>query len=81
MDVSSNYNMLLGRPWVHMARSVPSTLHQCVKFEWGRIEVTILGELSHPIIYLNSIQVTDELDGATFHTLEMMQVVRVNEES
>ncbi|KAK4733590.1 hypothetical protein R3W88_007851 [Solanum pinnatisectum] len=34
MDVSSNYNLLLGRPWVHMARTVPSTLHQCVKFEW-----------------------------------------------
>ncbi|KAG5570823.1 hypothetical protein H5410_060589 [Solanum commersonii] len=36
--------------------------------------------LSHPILSVNSILVTDELDGATFHTLEIMQVVRVNEE-
>ncbi|XP_049358814.1 uncharacterized protein LOC125823480 [Solanum verrucosum] len=79
MDVSSNYNLLLGRPWVHMARAVPSTLHQCVKFEWGHTEVTIHGELSHPIHSVNSIPVTDELDGATFHTLEIMQAIRVNE--
>ncbi|KAK4713618.1 hypothetical protein R3W88_019525 [Solanum pinnatisectum] len=81
MGMSSNYNLLLGRPWVHMARAVPSTLHQCVKFEWGRTEVTIHGELSHPILSVNSIPVTDELDGATFHTLEIMQVVRVNEKA
>uniref|UniRef100_M1DM39 Gag/pol polyprotein n=1 Tax=Solanum tuberosum TaxID=4113 RepID=M1DM39_SOLTU len=81
MDVSSNYNLLLGRPWVDMARAVPSTFHQCVMFEWGRTEVTIYGELSHPIISVNSIPVTDELDGTTFHTLEIMKVVRVNEEA
>ncbi|XP_049400009.1 uncharacterized protein LOC125864121 [Solanum stenotomum] len=79
MDVSSNYNLLLGRPWVHMVRAVPSTLHQCVKFEWGHTEVTIHGELSHPIHSVNSIPITDELDGATFHTLEIMQAIRVNE--
>ncbi|KAH0764884.1 hypothetical protein KY285_000755 [Solanum tuberosum] len=79
MDVSSNYNMLLRRPWVHMARAVPSTLHQCVKFEWGCTEVTIYRELRHPIHYVNSIPVTDELDGATFHTLEIMQAINVNE--
>lgn len=28
MNVSSTYNLLLGRPWVYMARAVPSTLHQ-----------------------------------------------------
>ena len=77
MDVSSNYNLLLGRPWVHMARVVPSTLHQYVMFEWGRTYVTIHGELSHPILSINSIRVTDELDIVTFHTLEIMQVVRV----
>ncbi|XP_049410414.1 uncharacterized protein LOC125873545 [Solanum stenotomum] len=79
MDVSSNYNLLLGRPWVHMARAVPSTLHQCVKFEWGHREVTIHGEGNHPIYSVNSIPVIDELGGATFHTLEIMQAIRVNE--
>ncbi|KAM3360583.1 hypothetical protein P3S68_015437 [Capsicum galapagoense] len=27
IDVSSSYNLLLGRPWVHMARAILSTLH------------------------------------------------------
>ena len=32
MDISLSYNYLLGRPWIHIARAVPSTLHQKVKF-------------------------------------------------
>ena len=28
MDISSSYNCLLGRPWIHIAGVVPSTLHQ-----------------------------------------------------
>ncbi|KAG5600628.1 hypothetical protein H5410_031998 [Solanum commersonii] len=46
-----------------------------------RKEVTIHGELSHPIHYVNSIPVTDELDGAIFHTLEILQAIRVNKEA
>ena len=80
MDVSFNYNLLLGRPWVHMIGEVRSTLHQCVKFEWGRTEVTIHGELSHPIHSINSILSIDKLDEATFHNLEIMQSIRAKEE-
>ena len=32
MDISSSYNCLLGRPWIHITRAVPSTLHQKIKF-------------------------------------------------
>ena len=37
MDCPSAYNVLLGRPWIHQMRSVPSTLHQSIKFHtpWG----------------------------------------------
>ena len=27
MDISPSYNCLLGRPWIHIARVVPSTLY------------------------------------------------------
>ncbi|KAG5591487.1 hypothetical protein H5410_042001 [Solanum commersonii] len=37
-------------------------------------------KLSHPILSVNSILATDELDRATFHTLEIMQAIRVGEE-
>lgn len=27
LNITIGYNLLLGRPWIHMARAVPSTLH------------------------------------------------------
>ena len=33
IDMDTCYNLLLGRPWIHTARAIPSTLHQVVKFE------------------------------------------------
>ena len=30
--ISSTYNLLLGHLWIHSSGSVPSSLHQCVKF-------------------------------------------------
>ncbi|XP_074300061.1 uncharacterized protein LOC141631267 [Silene latifolia] len=44
LDCLSSYNAILGRPWIHNVRAIPSTYHQCVKIptEWG-IE-TIKGE-------------------------------------
>ena len=32
MDISPSYNCLLGRPWIHIVRVVPFTLHQKIKF-------------------------------------------------
>ncbi|KAE8727711.1 putative magnesium transporter NIPA3 [Hibiscus syriacus] len=32
MDIIPTYNFLLGRPWIHHAGAVPSTLHQRMKF-------------------------------------------------
>nr|XP_009779069.1 PREDICTED: uncharacterized protein LOC104228328 [Nicotiana sylvestris] len=44
VDMDTFYNFLLGRPWIHMARAVPSTLHQMVKFEHDRQEIIVHGE-------------------------------------
>ena len=32
MDISSSYNCLLKRPWIHIVGAVPSILHQKIKF-------------------------------------------------
>ena len=32
MDINLSYNCLLGRPWIHSAGAVPSSLHQKLKF-------------------------------------------------
>ncbi|XP_060192679.1 uncharacterized protein LOC132622154 [Lycium barbarum] len=82
MDISSTYNLLLGRPWVHMAGVVPSTLHQGLKFEWGLEQIIVQGELGHPVYSERSIPVIEEmgeLDGATFHAVEIMQAVKIDE--
>ncbi|XP_070013312.1 uncharacterized protein [Nicotiana sylvestris] len=44
VDVAVPYNLLLGQPWIHTAKAVPSTLHQMVKFEWDREEIVVHGE-------------------------------------
>ncbi|XP_069142936.1 uncharacterized protein [Solanum lycopersicum] len=31
LDIDTSYNLLLGRPFIHMAEAVPSTLHQMMK--------------------------------------------------
>ncbi|KAG5614710.1 hypothetical protein H5410_014534 [Solanum commersonii] len=51
------------------------------KSEYDTKAVTIHGELCHPIHSANSIPVTNEFDGDTFHTFEIIQVVRLNEEA
>ncbi|XP_070044889.1 uncharacterized protein [Nicotiana tomentosiformis] len=33
LDMVVSYNLLLGRPWIHTAKAIPSSLHQMVKFE------------------------------------------------
>ncbi|XP_070026409.1 uncharacterized protein [Nicotiana sylvestris] len=35
IDMPTSYNLLLGRPWIHIAGAVASTLYQAVKFEWN----------------------------------------------
>ncbi|XP_074271739.1 uncharacterized protein LOC141595673 [Silene latifolia] len=32
IDGSSTYKVILGRPWLHKMKAVPSTYHQCIKF-------------------------------------------------
>jgi len=44
MDIEPAYTMLLGRPWIHSANAVPSTLHQRIKYIMGDRIITIRGE-------------------------------------
>ncbi|RDX60131.1 hypothetical protein CR513_61760, partial [Mucuna pruriens] len=44
MDISPAYSCLLGRPWIHMAGAVPSSLHQRVKFITNHQLINVVGE-------------------------------------
>ena len=41
LDSPSAYNVILGRPWIHKMRAVPSTFYQVVRFptKWGIKEI------------------------------------------
>ncbi|KAD3337262.1 hypothetical protein E3N88_32782 [Mikania micrantha] len=41
IDSLSCYNIILGRPWIHDMKAVPSTYHQCVKLPtpWGVVKI------------------------------------------
>ncbi|XP_023749270.1 uncharacterized protein LOC111897549 [Lactuca sativa] len=41
VDTLSSYNVILGRPWIHEMKAVPSTYHQCVKMStlWGTVKI------------------------------------------
>ena len=43
LDIDTSYNLFLGRPFIHMAGAVPSTLHQVLKLVWKNQELVIHG--------------------------------------
>ena len=44
LDLDFPYNILLGRPWIHTLKAVPSTYHHCLKLPHQGREVTIPGD-------------------------------------
>ena len=57
MDISSSYNCLLRRLWIHIAGAVPSTLHQKIKFV---IEEQLV------FIVIEEDMIADTLSGAPY---------------
>ena len=44
LDIEMNCNMILGCPWLHAMKEVPSTYHQCMMFFYNNVELTIPGD-------------------------------------
>ena len=44
MDITPNYNLLLGRAWLHPIRAIPSSPHQKMKIPWKRGIAVVLGD-------------------------------------
>ena len=82
MDISPSYNCLLGRPWIHIAGVVPSTLHQKIKFVTERQLVTIAAE--EDMIAATSsgapyIEVNEKALECSFRSLEFVNAMYVGE--
>jgi len=44
LDIELPYNIILGHPWIHAMKAVPSTYHQSLKFPYNGTEITIPGD-------------------------------------
>ncbi|XP_070020182.1 uncharacterized protein [Nicotiana sylvestris] len=68
LDMDTSYNFLLGRPWIHVAGAIPSTLHQMVKFEYEDREIVVHGEDEQSIYRDTSIPYLEAREGSE-HTV------------
>ncbi|XP_070035587.1 uncharacterized protein [Nicotiana tomentosiformis] len=82
LDVAVSYNLLLGRPWIHAAKAIPSSLHQMVKFEWDRQEIVVhsdenLSAYNDTIVPF--IEVEDDKGPWVYQTIETVYVEKILE--
>ncbi|XP_019252792.1 PREDICTED: uncharacterized protein LOC109231596 [Nicotiana attenuata] len=78
VDMATSYNFLLGRPWIHTARAVPSTLHQMLKFEHDRQEIIIHGEDESSIYKDPLIPCIEAKEGSESIVYQAFEVVAVD---
>lgn len=71
MDINASYSCLLGRPWIHDAGAVTSTLHQKLKFAKSGKLVTIHGEEAYLVSQLSSFSCIEagSVEGTAFQGL------------
>lgn len=51
-DLNLPFNILLGHPWIHVMKAIPSTYHQCLKFLHHGTKITICAN-PKPFSYCN----------------------------
>jgi hypothetical protein len=73
MDIQAAYSCLLGRPWIHEAGAVTSTLHQKLKFVKNGKLITVEGEQALLVSHLSTFSFigVDDVDGSQFQRLSL----------
>ncbi|XP_070026490.1 uncharacterized protein [Nicotiana sylvestris] len=79
LDMDTSYNFLLGRPWIHAAGAVPSTLHQMVKFEHEDQEIMVHGEDEQSIYRDPSVPCLEEREGSEHIVYQAFKIVVVDQ--
>ncbi|KAI5420857.1 hypothetical protein KIW84_044622 [Lathyrus oleraceus] len=77
MDIHPSYSCLLGRPWIHEAGAVTSTLHQKLKFVKNKKMVVVGGEKTLLVSHLSSFSYIDAEDevGTPFQALSITEPI------
>ncbi|XP_052479497.1 uncharacterized protein LOC128034716 [Gossypium raimondii] len=82
MDIKPSYSCLLGRPWIHSAGAVPSSLHQKLKLvSEGRVvtidaEEDIIASVTNDAPYLET---SDDAIECSFRSLEFVNATFILE--
>ena len=82
MDIVPAYSCLLGRPWIHEAGAVTSTLHQKLKFVCeGKVVIINVEQalLSYHLSYFSIVEGDEAAVGTQFQALSIDNV-RKNED-
>lgn len=82
MEINPNYISLLGRPWIHDAGAVTSTLHQKLKFVQNGKLVIIYGEQVLMISKLSAfkyIDIEEDVVITRFQGLEIENAVKIED--
>ena len=82
MDISPSYNCLLGKPWIHIARVVPSTLHQKIKFVTEGQLVSIAAEedmIAATSLGAPYVEADEKALECSFRSLEFVNAMYVGE--
>ncbi|XP_070005338.1 uncharacterized protein [Nicotiana sylvestris] len=82
LDVAVFYNLLLGRPWIHAAKAVPSSLHRMVKFEWCRQEIVVHGDEDLSACndtIVSFIEAKDDKGPWVYQTFETVSIEKIPE--
>ena len=74
MDIHPSYSILLGRPWIHIAGAVTSSLHQCIKYIANGMLVTVKAE--ETISMIKNVAVpfieTEDCKDGNIHAFEVV---------
>lgn len=74
MDIRPAYSMLLGRPWIHSAGAIPSSLHQKVKFVIDGKLVTIHAEEALLVTKNPSVPYIEADEGTVENSFQSFEV-------
>ncbi|PKI39932.1 hypothetical protein CRG98_039676 [Punica granatum] len=78
LDIPNAFSLLLGRPWIHSAGAIPSTLHQKLKFIVEERLITIKGEEDYAIYKETAVPYISIGDdhNLPFHSFDTISVIR-----
>ncbi|RDX69713.1 hypothetical protein CR513_51131, partial [Mucuna pruriens] len=80
MDINPVYSCLLGRPWIHKAGAVPSSLHQRVKFISEHRLVSVKGEEDLMISTPAPIEYVEGGEDALETSFQSLEIVETDHE-